>query len=249
MFQTVLGKRCLKNPSCTLHGQMQDAGLSLCPECACELTTIKRIDLRMAVAAAVVGLVITSLSSVLSYGFFVYRFTPMQTLKWVMGQLKRVDRLEFGKDGWLSGNLAWWNADGTVMQNSQKYLYERVNSRHQLRPDFTAGQDEWLRFDLASKVDYTYVLYRAPDKPQLLFSPRNKHRDGTIQIPQGPAKAIRLTGPAATEHFILIASRRPVADLNDARSVPSGERLDSIVGQLEQDRENAAVYHVMIPHN
>lgn len=249
MFTTVLGKKCLQNKDCHLHGQMQDAGLPLCPECACELTPVTRINPRAVLAVAVAALLLTSASSALAYGVVVKRFTPWQTVKWLSGQVKRVDRLGFGEEGWLTGNVAWWHSDGTARPAPAQYLYERVNSQHRFRPEFTAERNDWLRFELTPKADYAYVVYRAPDQPQVLFSPKQgRAANGPILVPTGPSQAIMLNGPAATEHFILIASRKPVTDLDDSKTAGSGERIDEIVAQLEKDPDNAAVYHVMIPH-
>lgn len=250
MFRILLGKKCLSSPSCALFGQMQDAGLPLCPECGGQLRPITRIDTRKVAATTAAVLLLSGTAGLLSYGRFVQGFTPSQTVKWIAGQVKRMDRIGFGDESWLTGSMSWWNADGTQRRPPAQYVYERVNSQHRFRPAFTAKRNEWLRFDLNPHTEYTYVIYRAPDQPQVLFWPEKKSsRADRIQVPQGPVKAIRLAGPAATEHFILIASRRPVHDLSNPRSIRSGEQVDRIVGELEQDAGNAAVYHVLVPHN
>lgn len=245
MFTRIIGRKC-DNPECELRGQLQDAGLQICPSCATELKPEVQVDRRAVAIVSIAGLLVAGAASVFGYGFAIEDLTAVQTLKWVTGRLKKVESVRAPHQELLTGNISWWAKSGAAKPpKASAMLYEKVNGEDQFRSAVTADNGDALHFDLKTTTQNCYVVYRGPEAPRIFSC-----------TPFQSTDRLQMSGPPGTEHFILVASRNPVPQLaqmlgtnDDAKGVPVNPNdIDRLLGG-SHDSGDMAVYHVFVPHS
>ncbi len=266
MFSKTIGKKCQKKlGDCRLAGQLQDTGLVICPECGSDLVLEKVEDKRlMAVAMAALALVGASLG-MFGYGLLAKGLDPIRTARWVLGQIEVNDSFRpTAAEPWLDGMLTFYDGNGAVAVGSGQFLYEIRDGRRQSTFREALEANSTMKIDLtsiASTVQEMYVVYLADDGGRVLFASDGASAPlrGPVEIP-GNGKLIRLDGGTATEHFVLLASRRalpsvralvegaaPASDGIPNVMVPSGA-LESVIAPLESDPDTF-ILHLFIPHS
>jgi hypothetical protein len=250
MFRETIAKEC-RNPECVLRGQMQDKGLPICPECACELKPNIRTDKRMvAIAAAMAALTLSS-GSLLGYGVVANGLSVGQTARWVMGKVTLPDRLSGpGTRGqWLSGVVLWQFKAGKEPKGfTNSFLCDERADGYWCQPRFTAASGDRMRFELSPQVDNLYVFYKDPQNPVLLYPKTTAETipaGHQIRVPQG--EEMQLSGGPTTELFLIVAAKRPLPELANLRDSVSMPALEQAVKPLASDKDCLLIY-VQVPH-
>jgi hypothetical protein len=265
MFKKVIGRKC-KSAGCALEGELQDMGLMVCPECGLELELEKVDDTRAMAIAAVTLAIAGSLSGLTGYGLLAKGLNPVRTVEWLMG---RIQVSEFfhtaAATEWVSGVATFYGDAGPIAQRPGDFLYEVKDGRRTSTFRGPLLPNTGVTFDVTTvgpAVSSLYLLHRGDTRGRVftardLASSRSANR--TISIPGGD-ELIRLVGGAATEHFVLIAAKKPLAAMEALRrkaevaggektaSAVSAHEVDAVVAPLERDPE-AYVLHIFIPHS
>jgi len=252
MFKKVIGKKCQvpTNPACPLHGQMQDRGFSICPECAGELTPVYQVDWPKTLIVYGTCLLVLGAGTVFGVGTVGEGFSPAQTLKWASGLLWRTNRVGIPDQQWFYGRVVWNFNGGNPKGYSQtdQLLCERKGGEYWFRPRFTSSSGDRVHFELYPQQGYVYMFSREDAKAFPMY-PKDQMPGGggaVIRVPQ--AQDMQLGGGQATEVFLIVAAKRPIQRLVELQA---GEfppaKLDEVARGLSTDKD-CLVMFVQIPH-
>jgi hypothetical protein len=262
MFSKVIGKKCKTDPaSCRLSGQLQDTGLVICPDCGNDLivetVSDKRAQLALIVALALIG----ALIGITGYGFVAKRLNPLQTAEWLVRRIQLGDSvLPADAQAWIQGGATFYNESDALPLGRDQFLYQVKDGRRTSTFRAPLAARTTMQMDVQSVapgVSSLYVFHRGDTSGRLLHASMAPIA-APLVIPAA-GKRIRLEGAAATEHFVLVAAKKPLPGVEKlvsgatatpdgvSRVLPAGE-LDSAITPLEQDPETF-VLHVFIPHS
>ncbi|SPE24748.1 hypothetical protein SBA3_110004 [Candidatus Sulfopaludibacter sp. SbA3] len=251
MFRETIAKKC-ENNECELHGQMQDAGLPICPECAGDLTAATRMRYRLLALALTLLLLALGAGGAFAYGTVVRQLSPVQTVCWLTGRCAVAEGLALtqSRKQWLHGSILWKFKDGTEPKGfSRSWFCEQRGGAYWCRPRFVAANGDRFQFELYPEAENLYVLHRSASNSLRLYPEpgQNPSKEASpIAVPRHAE--IELAGPATLETFAIVVSRRSLpelAGLPDAGS--AGTRIEELMAPLSNDKDCLLLY-VEIPH-
>ena len=262
MFTKTIGKKCKSTPEhCRLSGQLQDTGLVICPDCGEDLVLETVADKRAQAAVIAALTLVGALSGLAGYGFLAKRLNPLQTAEWLVRRIQLGDSvLPADAQAWIQGGATFYHEADALPLASDQFLYRVKDGRRTSTFRAPLAARTTMQMDVQSVapgVSSLYVFHRGDTNGQLLHASMAPIT-APLVIPAS-GKRIRLEGAAATEHFVLVAAKKPLPGVEKlaagasatpdgvSRVLPAAE-LDSAITPLEQDPE-AFVLHVFIPHS
>jgi hypothetical protein len=252
MFREIIGKRC-DNAECGLRGQMQDAGLPICPDCGSELAAVTRTKYHLIALFLLAALVLLGGGATFAYGMAGHHLSAGQTVCWLSGRCVLTDGLAVpaARGQWFHGTIEWSFHDGRRPDGlSHQYLCEARDGPYWCRPRFTSAKGDRLHFELYPEAANLYVFYVGPGAPVKLYPESGKRKqaaDPSIHVPFHAE--MELAGPANAERFAIVASKRPLPELAGVPETGiAAASLADLLRPLSNDKDSLVMY-VEIPHN
>jgi len=260
MMKRSIGKRC-EADGCSLNGQLQESALVICPECGSDLNDVRVVDKRaQAILVAVLALV-GAVAGFSIYGYVARALNPVQMLMVLLRQIEISDTLQSsGSADWVEARAHFFNDKGLLPGMKGEFLLQTEDGRRTATLRDRLEPNTLVSFDVrpaTAGVSSVYFLHAGSQQTRVLFAAESAPAQGAgISIPgkgvDGRETGIELTG-ADTEHFVLIAARKPVPLLSafvgrteEAPVAPAD--ISAVVSQLERDND-AYVLHVFVPHS
>jgi len=194
----------------------------------------------------------TGAAGALGFGMAVKHLSALDTAKWLIGRVQVTPNFSSAGTeplltGWLK--LKSTRPDAKLFDDSLA-----CESRDGIRwcrelAAISAGDEAW--FELTPHVDHLYAFYRGPGNVVSLLPAETlgqSMKGGTVSLPKG--LRMRISGPAATETFLIVASKQPLPALAELsnRPSPAAAELDQVAKSIAND-PNTFVVYVEIPHS
>lgn len=260
MFKKTIGKKC-DTDGCALKGQLQELGPTICPECGADLKDVT-VDNKRAQALVAIGVALAgSVLGLVAYGYVAKALNPLQMVQLLLRRTDVSDMLQSATAAdWVEARARFYNEAGPLPNTNAAFLHEVKDGRHTSTLREHVASKTMIAFDVrraTPAVSTLYFLHTDGRQARILFGGADAFDGrGTIAIPgddgSGKELGISLVGEA-TEHFVLIAARKPLPSL-DALKAKAAEAalpdadVTAVVAPLEHDSD-AYVLHVYVPHS
>jgi hypothetical protein len=257
MFKRSIGKQC-EGAGCGLAGQLQDAGLVICPECGTDLVNVQVDDKRAQAILAVALSVLGAVGGFVVYGYVARALSPIDFFNVLRGSAEVLSLPESSSSaGWVEARARFYNNQGPLPGVNGEFLVKTTDGRRTATLRDHLEPNTLVSFDVrpaAPDVSAVYFLHTTPGRARVLYV--NEQTSGTVSIPGknagGKDEGIELVG-ADTEHFVLIAAKKPIPSLDSLRGKAAGDAVpvadvDAALATLERDA-NAYVLYIDVPHS